>query len=253
MDFKDKVVLVSGASSGIGRAVAEKLLKENCKIILLARRIELLEDLKNKSQATNNQPLIIKCDVSKKEEVAAAFNLIKEKYGKVDLAILNAGTGKNVTVEKYNSKYAEEIFGVNIFGIVYWVEQLLSDFVKRKEGVIVGVSSQADNRGFSGSGFYCASKAAASIYLEGLRIDLKRYGIKVITVRPGFVKTPMTDQNNFKMPFLVSAEKAAGIIIEGIKKEKRIIQFPWQMALLTKMVGLIPGNIYEYFAAKTKV
>jgi len=253
MNFTGKVVLISGASSGIGKAVTERMLKEDCRLILLARRVELLEQFRNKSQTGNNQPLIIKCDVSKKDEVASAFGLIKEKFGKVDVAILNAGAGKNMTVENYNSKYAEEIFGANIFGIVYWVEQLLPDFIKRKEGVIVGVSSQADNRGFSGSGFYCASKAAASIYLEGLRVELKRYGVKVITVRPGFVKTPMTDQNNFQMPFLMTAEKAAKIIINGIKKEKRIIQFPWQTVFLTKIVGLMPGNIYEYLASKVKV
>lgn len=194
----------------------------------------------------------MKCDVSKKEEVVSAYNKIKEKFGKVDVAILNAGVGHRVTVENYNSHFAEETFGANIFGIVYWVEQLLPDFVQRKEGVIAGVSSLADNRGYSGSGFYCASKAAASIYLEGLRIELKRYGIKVITVKPGFVKTPMTDQNEYKMPMLMTAEKAAYIIIDRIKKEKRVIQFPWQMVLISRLVGLLPGSLYEWLEGRSR-
>ncbi len=94
--------------------------------------------------------------------------------------------------------------------------------------------------------FYCASKAAASIYLEGLRVELKKYGIKVITVKPGFVKTPMTDVNEFKMPFLMPADKAAKIILKGIKKEKRIIQFPFPTVIASKLIGLMPNFLYDY-------
>ena len=253
MDFNNKVVLITGASTGIGKAIAQELINEKCKLVLLSRRTKLIEEYLRQSPITNNQPLIMKCDVSNKNEVANAYKQIIEKFGKVDVAILNAGVGHTVTIENYNSQFAEETFGANIFGIVYWVEQLLPDFVKRKEGVIVGVSSLADNRGYSGSGFYGASKAAASIYLEGLRVELKRFGIKVITVKPGFVKTPMTDKNEFKMPLLMKPDKAAHIIIDGIKKEKRVIQFPWQMVLLTRLVGLLPGSLYEWLAYKTKM
>lgn len=252
MYFNNKVVLITGASTGIGKALAVKLLEANCKLVLVARRAELIEEYLNKSPTTNHQSLILKCDVSKKEEVANAYGIIKDKFGKVDLAILNAGIGRRVTVENYDSHFAEETLGANVFGIIYWVEQLLPEFVKKKEGMIVGISSLSDNRGYSGSGFYCASKSAASIYLEGLRVELKRYGVKVITVKPGFVKTPMTDQNEFKMPLLMSAEKAARIIIDGIKKEKRLIQFPWQMVFITKLVGLLPGRLYEWLASKIK-
>lgn len=252
MNFEDKTILITGASSGIGKAVAEKFLNENCRLILTARRTRLIKEYAETAQITKNSPLIIGCDVSKKEEVASAYKLIKEKIGKIDIAILNAGVGHAVTPENYNSLYAEQIFGVNIMGIVYWVEQLLPEYLKSRQGMIVGVSSLADNRGFSGSGFYCASKAAASIYMEGLRVELKRYGIKVITVKPGFVKTPMTDQNKFEMPFLISPDKAAQIIINGIKKEKRVIQFPWQTVFLTRIVGLLPGSFYEYLASKVK-
>ncbi len=253
MNFNNKVVLITGASTGIGKAIAQKLINENCKLVLLSRRTELIKEYLNQSPTANHQTLIIKCDVSNKDEVASAYKQIIEKFGKIDVAILNAGVGHNVTVENYNSRFAEETFGANIFGIVYWVEQMLPEFVKRKEGIIVGVSSLADNRGYSGSGFYGASKAAASIYLEGLRVELKRYGIKVITVKPGFVKTPMTDKNKFKMPFLMEPDKAAHIIIDGIKKEKRIIQFPWQMVLLTRLVGIMPGSLYEWVAGKLKL
>lgn len=250
MKLNDKVILVTGASSGIGKALVVQLSKENCKLILVARRSELIEEYVAQSLITNNQSLILKCDVSKKEDVAYAYGLIKEKFGGVDIAILNAGYGHEVTVENYNSRFAEDTFGANIFGIVYWVEQLLPKFVEKKRGIIVGISSLADNRGYSGSGFYCASKAAASIYLEGLRIELKHKGVKVVTVRPGFVRTPMTDKNRFKMPMLMEPEKAAQIIIDGIKKGKNIIQFPLPMVLLTRLVGCLPNGLYEWFAGK---
>lgn len=253
MTFAGKTVLVTGASTGIGKAIAQKLLKQNCNLVLIARRTKLIEDFIYQSLTTNHQPLVLRCDVSKKEEVAAAYEQIKQRFGGVDIAILNSGVGRNVTVETYNSKDAEDTFGANVFGIIYWVEQLLPDFLKKKNGVIAAVSSLADNRGFSGSGFYCASKAAATTYLEGLRVELKPHNIKVITIRPGFVRTPMTDQNNFKMPLLMEPEKAAEIIIRGIEKEKRVIQFPWQIYLATRIIGALPGSVYEWLAGKAKI
>lgn len=253
MTFAGKTVLITGASTGIGKAIAQKLLKQNCNLVLIARRVELISEYINQSQNIGSQSLVIKCDVSKKEEVAAAYEQIEQKFGGVDIAILNSGIGRNVTVETYNSKDAEDTFGANMFGIIYWVEQLLPDFLRMKNGVIAAVSSLADNRGFSGSGFYCASKAATTTYLEGLRVELKPHNIKVITIRPGFVRTPMTDQNNFKMPLLMEPEKAAEIIISGIEKEKRVIQFPWQIYLATRLIGALPGRVYEWLAGKAKI
>jgi short-subunit dehydrogenase len=248
MNLQGKTILITGASSGIGNALAKILINEECNLILTARRIELME--KDFAQFNKGNILILKCDVSKKEDVRNAYQESINKFGKIDLAILNAGYGQPVTVNNYNSNYAENTFGANVFGLIYWVEQLLPAFLKNRNGIIAGISSLADNRGFSGSGFYCASKAAASIYLEGLRVELKPFNIKVITIKPGFVKTPMTDKNEFEMPLLMSAEQAASIIIEGIKKEKRIIQFPWQTVWLTRIVGLLPGSVYEFLAAR---
>jgi short-subunit dehydrogenase len=250
MTFDNNTILITGASTGIGKAIAVQLAKENCNLVLAARRVELLEEFLSKSQISNHQSLIIKCDVSKKDEVINAFKVAKEKFGKIDIAILNAGVGYNMDVENYTSAYAEEIYGTNLLGIVYWVEQLLPDFLNRKEGMIVGISSLSDSRGYSRSSFYSSSKAAATNYLEGLRVECKPYGIKVITVRPGFVETPMTKKNKFHMPFLITAEKAARIIINGMKKEKRMIQFPWQMVLITRFIGLLPRSIYEFLAVK---
>ncbi len=246
MEFNNKNILITGASTGIGKALAENLADFNCNLFLLARRIELLNQIKDE---LNNKPAKIYCiqnDVGNKESVATAYKEIKTKVDKIDLAILNSGVGYRMKVENYDSTLAVNTFNTNFMGIVYWVEELLPEFMQNKSGIIAGVSSLADNRGYSGSGFYCASKAAASIYLEGLRVELKKYGIKVITVKPGFVKTPMTDVNEFKMPFLMPADKAAKIILKGIKKEKRIIQFPFPTVIASKLIGLMPNFLYDY-------
>lgn len=241
MDFTNKVILITGASTGIGKALADQLIPQNCKLALLARRIELL----NESFNENDNLINIKCDVSSKNDVSKAYSKIIEKFGRIDIAILNAGYSVRMRVEEYDSKFAEDIFGANVFGIIYWVEQLLPEFMNRNNGTIVGVSSIADTKGYSKSGFYSASKAAATIYLEGLRSELKKHNVDVITVRPGFVRTPMTDKNEFKMPWIMEPEKAARIILNGIKKGKRKIQFPWQLVWITSLIPLIPEWIFE--------
>ncbi|MFH0736609.1 MAG: SDR family NAD(P)-dependent oxidoreductase [bacterium] len=252
MTFENKTVIITGASTGIGKALVKELADYNCTLFILARRINLLEEI---IEELKDKPAKIYCvynDVGDKDSVAEAYKQITAISQKIDVAILNSGVGFHMTVEKFNSKLAEDTFRANFFGLVYWTEQLLPMFVKNKAGLIAGTSSLADNRGYSGSGFYCASKAAASIYLEGLRVELIKHKVKVITIKPGFVKTPMTDINTFKMPFLMQPEEAAKIIIAGIKKEKRIIQFPLPIVLSTKLVGLIPNFIYDFLIQRAK-
>jgi len=250
IDFNGKTILITGASTGIGKALVQELVSHNCTLFLLARRTELIDSYLKNIENKNAYVYPINCDVSKKVSVELAFEKIMGLTKVIDIAILNAGVGHHVTVETYSSKPAEEAFGTNVFGIIYWVEKLLPQMLSKKKGIIAGVSSLADNRGFSKSGFYCASKAAASIYLEGLRIELEPYGIKVITIKPGFVKTPLTDKNDFDMPLIMPVEKAAKIIIKGIRKKKRIIQFPMITVLGIKLIGMIPGYIYEKLEGK---
>ena len=248
MTFNNKTVLITGASSGIGKAVGEKLLQINCNLILTARRNDIIENWVNKLENKKANILILKNDVINKSNVAQTFAKITEEFGNIDVAILNSGIGKNVTTQNFSSQIAEDIINTNFLGVVYWIEQLLPNMMKNKSGIIAPVSSLADNRGYSGSGFYCASKAALSIFAEGLSIDLAKFGIKVITIKPGFVKTKMTDQNKFKMPFMISAEKAAEKIIAGIKKEKSIIQFPFPTVLGAKIIGMLPNWVYRLIA-----
>lgn len=244
--FKNKNVLITGASTGIGRAVAEELIGKVNYLFLIARRTGLLNEIKNGHADSETKIVPIECDVSIKSDVDKAYQTILEHTDTIDISMLNAGIGFNMKPENYDSTWADKIIGTNLFGIIYWIDNILPKLLSRKDGVIAVTSSLSDNRGYSGSGFYCASKAAVSNYLEGLRIELRNYNIKVITIKPGFVKTPLTDKNNFIMPFMISPEKAAKKIVKGIEKKKRVIQFPWSMVLITKMIGALPGSVYEF-------
>ena len=252
MNLKNKVVLITGASSGIGGAMAKKFALEGALLALTARRKEILdgfiENLEVKTRAAS-----YKCDVTNLDEIKSVYRQVKIDFGKVDIAVLNSGVSFRSGIKDFSSEKAKLIFDTNVMGIINFVEVLLPDFINERNGVIVGVSSLADSRGFPKSGFYCASKAAATIFLESLRVELKPFNVKVITVRPGFVKTPMTDKNEFFMPFLMEPDKAAEIIVNGIKKGKKRIQFPLAISLAVRFLRIIPDSVFEYLASSEPV
>lgn len=251
MELREKNILITGASSGIGMEMAKQLALKNCSLALLNRRSDITEKLSLELSNKDNKIVSLKCDVSCRDEVLDSINKAKSILGKFDIAILNSGISKRFPIENFNSQAIQETLNVNIMGIAYCVEALLPDFINQKTGMIVGISSLADGRGFPKSGSYCASKAAATIFLESIRIELKKYNIKVITVKPGFVKTPMNDKNEFSMPFLIKADKAAAIIIRGIEKEKRIIEFPVFTSIGAKLLKYMPDFLFEKIAERT--
>ena len=250
MNFNNKVVLITGASSGIGYSLAKSLPKENCSLALISRRKNLLDQLASEIKDNINEVRTYACDVGNISEVRNTYQQIKNDFGKIDVAILNAGTSHRTDIKNYSAETAKKIFDTNVFGIVNFVEQLLPDFIQRKEGMIVGVSSLAESRGFPRSGFYNASKSAASLMIESLRVELKTFNIKVIAVKPGFVKTAMTDKNEFHMPFLMDADKAVNIIIKGIKNEKKAIQFPLPIVIGSQVVKILPNWLFDYLMSK---
>lgn len=249
MQLSDKVVLITGASSGIGYSLSKLLFFEGTSVVLIARRKELL--LKLKSLAVNQSKVeVIEADVTNNKEVEQAFHKTIEKFGRIDVAILNAGVSRRALVTNFQSRDAKKIFDVNVFGIIHFLELLIPNFIDKGNGMIVGVSSLADARGFAQSGFYCSSKSAATTLLESVRVELKPFNIKVLTVKPGFVKTPMTDKNEFYMPFMMNAEKAAKIILTGIKKEKKIIQFPLPVVISSQILKILPNFLFDWLSSR---
>jgi len=248
MDFTGKTILLTGASSGIGKAILFELSQYDCTIIPLARRLENL--LASKEETRNNPARIyaFQCDVSDKISVKTVFGEILQQFPQIDIAILDAGVAFRNPIEEFDVTIAEKTINTNVLGLVYCISQLLPMYMKQKSGILVGVSSLADERGFPESGIYNASKAAATNLLESIRIELRAYGVKVLTVKPGFVKTPMTDKNAFKMPLLWSPEKAAKYICSKIQKEKRIIAFPFLMHMGILLLRIMPPKLFDALA-----
>jgi short-subunit dehydrogenase len=245
MNLSNKNIIITGASGGIGYQLSKDLIKEGANLALLARRKNVLDDLAEELKSSS-KIVTYYCDVTSRESVKAAFDFARKEFGIIDIVILNAGASYRMSVEEFNPVILEEIVNVNLMGMINCLNEIIPEFIRRKGGVIVGVSSLAEARGFPRSAAYCSSKAAVTIFLESIRIELKKYKVKVITVKPGFVKTPMTEKNEFKMPFLMEVEKASGIIIKGIKKEKRIIQFPLPVVIGDKLLKLLPGSLFDY-------
>lgn len=241
--YKKKTIILTGASTGIGKEIALQLLKIECSLVLVARRKELVEEFAENFQKRENV-LVSSCDVSVKEEVNSLLKEVEENFGLPDIVLLNAGVSLGEKYTILNEEATRATMEINFFGVVNFVHPLLAPFLKRGSGTFVVVSSLADGRGYPQSAAYSASKAAATIFAESLAIKTEPLGLKVITVKPGFVKTPMTDKNKFPMPFMISAEKAALIILEGIAQGKRMIKFPKATAILTAISNISPYKIF---------
>jgi Short-chain dehydrogenases of various substrate specificities len=250
MELKNKKIILTGGSSGIGYQLSKKLLLEGNSLAVLARRKERLDRLTEEVKGLPGKLFVYQCDVTDKKRVNEVITEIIKEMGGIDITVLNSGIGRPEGVKKFNAENAYTVFNTNVLGIVNCIEALLPIFLEQRNGVIAGVSSLADNRGYSMSGFYCGSKAAVTMILESLSAELKMHGIKVITIKPGFVRSEMTARNDFKMPFLMDPEKAADIIVKGLKKEKRIIQFPLITVIGSKFIGLLPVRLFEYLEYK---
>jgi short-subunit dehydrogenase len=250
MELKNKKIILTGGSSGIGYQLSKKLLLEGNSLAVLARRKERLDRLTEEVKGLPGKLFVYQCDVTDKKRVNEVITEIIKEMGGIDIAVLNSGIGRPEGVKKFNAENAYAVFNTNVLGIVNCIEALLPIFLEQRNGVIAGVSSLADNRGYSMSGFYCGSKAAVTMILESLSAELKMHDIKVVTIKPGFVRSEMTARNNFKMPFLMDPEKAADIIVKGLKKEKRIIQFPLITVIGSKFIGLLPVRLFEYLEYK---
>ena len=242
MDFKDKVVLVSGATGGMAQEIIKVLSKENCKQAIFARREEKLKEISKNITDCIYQ----KCDVSNPDDVKKAVEFTKKKFGRIDIAILTAGILVPIPIQTFNSKLIRDSMEINFMGNVYFIEHLLPIMKKQKSGTIAVFSTLPDKRGVPGWGTYGASKSALSWLLESLRAESKqRYNIDIITIKPGSVKTPMIE--GFNRRGAISSENAAKIIVNGIKKGKKVIEFPLFEVLLTKIKNLMPVFAYDLF------
>ncbi|MBC8182269.1 SDR family NAD(P)-dependent oxidoreductase [candidate division KSB1 bacterium] len=244
MKLQNKTILITGASTGIGKELAIQLAEKDNRLVLIARRENLLQQLIESLPKHPDGHLHFPCDVSDLKSVQKiCTNLIKQAII-FDVLILNAGIGGGFDVSNIDIKNFRKIFDINLFGTIYFLKHLLPPMIERQTGLVSAVSSLAGYRGMPKSAPYSTSKAALSTLMESLRIDLWNSGVKVSLISPGFVKTPMTDLNDYYMPFMIPVEKAAKIIIKGLEKEKTEIHFPYRLSLLVKLFKLLPNNFY---------
>jgi short-subunit dehydrogenase len=243
MTFANQVAVVTGASSGIGRALAKRLAAAGCKVGLVARRREQLEALAKEIEQTGGTAAFAAADVGDRGPTLAAIHDLAARLGPVDLLVANAGVGAPTLLDPMNIGDIEQMVRVNLLGVVYSVEAVLPDMLRRRAGRLAAVSSLAAYKGLPGESAYCASKAAVNSYMEGLRIQLRSRGVGVTTVCPGFIATPMTEKNAFQMPFVLSADAAARRIVGALRRGVKVYNFPWQTTLLMKLLAWLPDGV----------
>jgi len=246
-----KVAVLTGASSGIGRALAKELMKDGFRLGLVARRGDELQKLTAEVRTSGGTAEFEVGDISNREATLSAIQKLAERLGPVDLLVANAGLGGHTHVEPMNTAENEQMFRVNFFGVMYAIEAVLPSMLQRGSGHLAAVSSLAAYKGLPGSAGYCASKAAVKIYMEALRIQLRSRGIHVTTIFPGFVRTPMTELHPFKMPFLLEADEAARRIARALRRKKKEFHFPWQTERLVKFSRWLPDWIMERISRGT--
>ena len=243
MSFTDQVAVITGASSGIGWELAKALAAEKCKVGLVARRRDLLENLAGEIRQAGGAAEVAAADIADRTQTLDAIHYLAGRLGPIDLLVANAGVGAPTLLDPVNIADVEKMFQVNVLGMVYAIEAVLPEMLQRKRGHLAGVSSLAAYKGLPGESAYCASKAAVKAYLEGLRIQLRSHGIHVTTICPGFVKTPMTAINNFHMPWLMEPDDAARRIVRALKARRKVYNFPWQMSIFMGVVRWLPDWI----------
>ena len=248
--WTNKVVLITGASSGIGKGVALEIAARDAHLGLLARREELLNEIVDEAKAKGVKAVAVTADVRDAKAVREAADRVRHELGPIDILIANAGIGTSDHALRLTPEHAANVIGINVLGAVNSVSAALPEMVERKRGRLVAISSLAAYRGLAKSAAYCASKAALSSYFESLRIDLRDTGVGVTIIHPGFIKTDLTAGREAKMPYLMELEVGVRKIVSAIEREKKSYAFPWQLATIVRAGLIMPAAMYDWIAAR---
>jgi short-subunit dehydrogenase len=244
MSFAGQVAVVTGASSGIGWELAKELGRQGAKVGVLARRQEHLDRLCGEIRAGGGIAEAASADIRERQATLDAIGGLAKRLGAIDLLIANAGVGSMNKPDNLNVSGAENVFRANLLGVVYSIEAVLSEMLQRGSGQIAAISSLAAYKGIPNTAAYCASKAAVNVYMESLRISLRGRGVHFTTVCPGFIRTPMTE-NNKGMFLVMEPQKAARKIVDAIRRKKKLYNFPWVTTRLMKLTRWAPDWLLQ--------
>ena len=246
MSQNQKKIWITGASSGIGRALAEKFAKENWKVAVSARRESLLKEIAQ-HENISSFPL----DVTDDDSVDVTFSNILKEFKDLDLCVFCSGTYDPKLEKEINKEQIKKVMNINFFGILNCIKAVEKYFKNKKDGHISIVSSIAAYRGLPNSSAYGPSKSALTNLTESLYFDFKKYNVRISLVSPGFIKTPLTDKNKFPMPFIKSPEFAANKMYNGLVKSTAFeINFPKELTIAFKLLRILPYRLYLFLIDK---
>ena len=241
----EKTAFITGASSGLGRALAERLASRGTHVVIAARREDALEDVRRGIEARGGKATVVPLDVCDPDRAVAEIQRVDDDLGGLDLVIANAGIGGLEHARDVTWKSTAQTLQVNVVGAFATLTAVLGRMVTRRRGHLVGVSSLASYRGLPQSAAYSATKAALSIFLEGLRVDLHGSGVAITDVRPGFVRTPIDRGQLAEPPFMMEVEPAIDAILAGIDARRAVVAFPFPLAQLAALSRYLPDALYD--------
>lgn len=239
---RPRIAWVTGAGKGIGRAVAKRLAQDGWNVAASARTADDLCSLA--AECPPGAVRALPLDVTDAARTETVVDQIEREMGEIGLAVLNAGTHVPMTAGDFDAATFRRLVEVNLMGTVNGLAEIMPRFMARRRGRIAVVASLAGYRGLPSSAAYGATKAALNNMCEALKPELELHGVGLTLVNPGFVETPLTDRNDFPMPFLISAEAAAERIVAGLARGEFEIAFPWRFAMLMKLLRLLPDGLF---------
>ncbi|HXZ49633.1 MAG TPA: SDR family oxidoreductase [Usitatibacter sp.] len=241
-------VFITGASSGIGAALARHYGARGATLGLLARREAELRQVGDSARAPFEA---YACDVRDLAAVERAAREFTARHGTPDIVIANAGISHGTSTEREEDvEVFREILEINVMGMVNAFHPFVAAMRERGSGTLAGIASVAGFRGLAGAGAYSASKAAAIRYLEALRVELRGTGVRVTTVCPGYIRSPMTAKNPYPMPFIIGADDAARRMARAIDAGRSFAVIPWPMAIVGRLLALLPNALFDPLTAR---
>ncbi|MBN1153442.1 SDR family NAD(P)-dependent oxidoreductase [candidate division KSB1 bacterium] len=244
-----KSVVVTGASSGLGWAIVEALAPYRIKFCLLSRRDDLMLELALSLKDTGSTFWIKSCDIRDRQQVYDAIVEFHRQAGRIDVVWANSGVAGKTSFSNWNWDVVDAILETNINGAIYTTMACLEKMMEQGSGTVVGVGSATSMRGLPGHGIYCLSKIGLAYFLESMAAEIPE--IQFTIIHPGFVDTPI-NQHSVDRIWVISARKAAKIMINGVTHKKRVLIYPFRMRLLYHFVQILPSSVYVFLAHKAK-